>query len=871
MRVEMELHVEEKVAELRASGWSESDARAKARRKFGNFDAKQEQSREIWIARYWSDFWQDLRYGARSLSRNPGFAAVAILSAALGIGACSTIFSIVNLTVFRPLPVAQAERLMSITAIHKKEGVAGETLSFPEIQDVRRWARSWQGVAAFAPLLPAAIHPDGGEARRDWGFLVTANYFDVVKPAFAAGRGFVDGHDDIPGGPAKIVLTHGLWVSRFGADPGIVGRAIQVNKRAMTVVGVTGDGFRGTEVGLGADFFLPLSQLSEMQRLGDDRERLTNYNSQWLMGLGRVRPGVDLRQARSELDALAHGIRERVPSLERDRGFYVERAGQLLAGIRKIAMPAFLLLLTVTFLVLLTACANIANLMLARASARSKEIATRLAIGAGRGRLVRQLMTESVLLALGGGILGVFLAAWAGRHIGGFHLPMPIPIDLAISIDYRVVLFSTALAVFTGIAFGLVPAFRATRPNLTESMRSEAGNIAGLRRFGLRNALVVAQMAISAMLLICSGLFLRSLGASERIVTGMNASNVLLVRFDPALIRYDDKQTRRLLLDVLGDAEALPGVRSASVTNLIPLSLGGNFTRVGAEGRADGNQSDRTAVMAVAPRYFETLGIPILTGVDFRAESSNEPIVIVNQELARKLFPNQNALGRRVVDAQRMARIVAVVANSKYEMIQKSEATPILYRPLLHGYAGKGSVAGLTLMVKTVQDPELLRESIRRQLLSRDPELVVTPAGTMETHAVEALFVPRLAASLFGLCGCMGLLIASIGVYGVISFSVARRAREIGIRMALGARSSQVLKMILWHGTAVTLAGIVIGVGGGLALARAAMSLIYGVSTTDAVTFLSVPAVLLAVALLASALPARRAALMDPNRTLRTD
>lgn len=871
LRAEMELHLEEKTAEMRDRGLPEAEARAEARRRFGNFGLKQEESREIWIARYWWDFWQDLRYGARSLRHNPAFAAVGILSAAFGIGACSTIFSMVNFAVFRPLPVAEPQSLMSVTAIHLKQGDAGQTMSFPEIEDLRNQTRSWRGVAAFAPLLSAGIRPEGGEARRYSGFLVTGNYFDVVKPEFAAGGGFIHGEDDVPGASAKIVLTHALWVSQFRADRGIVGRTIQVNKRAMTVVGVTGAGFRGTGVGIAADFFLPFSQLSEMRRLGENPGRMTSYGAQWLMGVGRTALGVDLRQAQAELDSVAYEIRNRVPEMANDRGFNAERAGQLMPRLRSLAIPALLLLLAVTFLVLLAACANVANLMLARASARSKEIATRLAIGAGRGRLVRQLMTESALLAFGGGALGVALASLAGRYIAELRLPVPVPVDLSVPVDYRVLLFSVALSAITAIAFGLAPAFRGTRPNLMLALRSDNTGFASLRRVGLRNALVVAQIAISAMLVICAGLFLRSLGAARAIDSGMDTKNLALVRFDPSLIAYDEKQTHFLLLETLRDTAELPGVRSATVTNLLPLSFGGNFTGVGAEGRSEPDQLERTAVMAVGPRYFETMGIPLLAGVDFRPAASNETVVIVNQDLAGKLFPHQEAIGQRIIDGGRAARIVAVVANSKHEQMLQSGTVPILYRPILDAHAGNKSVAGLTLIVKTAQDPAAMGNAIRQMLLKREPELVVTLAGSMDLHIQGSLFVPRLAASLFGVCGGMGLLIASIGVYGVINFAVARRAREIGIRMALGARRSQVLKMMLWHGTSVALVGIAIGLTGGLAMARAARSLIYGVSSTDPVTFISVPVLLLAVTLLATAIPARRAARLDPNRTLRAE
>jgi len=867
LRAEMDSHIEEKAAELRERGLDEASARAEARRCFGNIGAAQQESREIWIARYWSDFWQDVRYAARNLKRNPGFAAGAMLSAGLGIGACSIIFAFVNFAIFRTLPVSTPERLMAISGV--KKGTPGGSMSYPEIRDIGERMRSWEGVAAFSPFVAAGIS-SGDAARRHWGFLVTSNYFDVARPEFELGRGFVRGEDDVAGAPAKIVLTHGLWKSRFGGDPSIVGRTIQVNKRAMTVTGVTRAGFRGTETGIVAEFFLPFSQLAEMGNVKQNAERLTDYRMQWLNGLGRLRPGVHIEQARAELATTAAGIRASAPELPRDRRFHIERAGQLLPFLRKIAVPAFLLLLTVALLVLLTACGNVANLMLARASARSAEISTRMAVGASRGRLIRQLMAESLLLALGGGALGVGLASLASRGIAQLRLPVPVPIDLTVSMDYRVVLFSTALSVATAVLFGLLPAFRATRTDLIASMRA-GGAIASLGRFGLRNALVVAQVAVSAVLVICSGLFLRSLGAVRGIQSGMNTGNLVLVQFDPALSRYDERQARQLLVDVLHDAGTLAGAQSASMTNLLPLSVGGNFTQVRAAGRASREEAERAALMAVGGRYFETMGIPLIAGRDFGPAPSNEPVAIVNQELARRLYPNQNAIAREVWDGGSRAQIIAVVGDSKYQTMFESAKTPILYRPILDVYASEGAFAGLTVMVRTTLPPAAASDAIRQILLRRDPSLVVNPARTMESHVRDSIFLPRLAAMLFGVCGMAGLLIASIGIYGVVSFSVARRTREIGIRMALGGRPAQVVGMVLRHGALVTLAGIAIGAAGGFALARAAGSLIYGVSATDPVTFISVPLVLMAVALLATAIPARRAAMVDPNRALRTE
>ena len=422
------------------------------------------------------------------------------------------------------------------------------------------------------------------------------------------------------------------------------------------------------------------------------------------------------------LDAIARGILERVPDLARDRGLYSERAGQLFAPLRRFATPAFLLLLTVTFLVLLIACANVANLMLARASARGKEIATRLAMGATRGRLVRQLLAESILLALAGGIFGVILAEWAGNSIGRFRLPMPVPIDLTVTTDYRVVLFCAALSVITGIVFGLVPALRSTRATLFASLKGDAGNIASLRRFGLRNALVVTQVAISAVLLVCSGLFLRSLGASAGADTGLDTRNVLLVRFDPVLSNYNNEQSLRLMMDLIREAESMPGVVSAGVTSLLPLSIGGSTTSVRPEDRPADDQRQRTNSMAVSPGYFSSMGIRLIAGNDFPRTRNAERTAIVSEELARKLYPGRNALGLRLLQGDQTVRIVGIAANSKYLNLQEPKAQPTIYRPLLDERGAEGEITGLTLVVKTRQNPLSLAGLLRQKLRALDPQ-----------------------------------------------------------------------------------------------------------------------------------------------------
>ena len=552
------------------------------------------------------------------------------------------------------------------------------------------------------------------------------------------------------------------------------------------------------------------------------------------------------------------------------RTFRAEQAGQWLARVRGSAMPTLLLLCAITLLVLLTACANVANLMLARASARSKEIATRLAIGSGRGRMIRQLTAESLLLALAGGVAGVGLTALVVRSLARFGLPLPVPVDLTIPIDARVLLFAAGLSFSAAIAFGVVPAFRSSRADLSRSLRSDRGEHGGLRRFGLRNTLVIAQIAISTSLVICSGLFLRSLVHLQNTDTGMNARNVLLAGFDPGLNHYSEDRTRQLLIEALTQVEAIPGVLSASIVNRLPLSFGANNTAVRVDFDAPNSEWTPTTVMAVGPRYFETLGIP-LAGRDFSVEKSGEEIAVVNMELAETLFPDQDPIGRSFFYGPREVRIIGVVANTKANSVQEAEPRAIFYRPLLDASADTSGFGGFTLVVKAAPNAGPVSGAVIQRLRSIDANLVVEFIGSMESHVQESLFFPRVTSMLFGTAGLVGLFIAAIGIYGVVSFAVARRTREIGIRMALGARSAQVAGMVLGHGASLALIGIAIGMAGGMALAATAGSLIYGVSATDPLIFATVPVILLSVALFATAIPARRAARVDPNRTLRAE
>jgi predicted permease len=868
LREELEAHLEMKVQELMEDGMTEPEARAAAHRQFGNLTQLQEASRGTWIAQWLNDLVQDVVYSVRTVRRQPGFTAVATLSAALGIGACSMLFGLANHALNHPLPVDDAARLVSISGKNVRRGKAGVSISYPDFEDLRQ-ARSLQGLTAFFQFMPATI-ASNGEPQRYWGSVVTANYFDIVRPAFVVGRGFDADRDDRTGEIPKVVLSHGLWRSRFGSDREIVGRSIELNGQKVTVTGVTGPGFQGTEVMIYSDFWLPLSMLNSVSAGGKGDERLGDRGSQWLMATGRLRDGVSERTAAAEIETIGARLGAAYPATNKDRAFHVERAGQVNPGFRKMIVVFFAMLVGVAALVLCTACANVANLLLARASARQKEIATRLAIGAGRGRLIRQLLTESVMLGLAGGVGGYVLANLGAAAIGRSRLPLAMPVDLSVSLDYRVVLFCIALSALTGIVFGLVPALRATRPGLVGALKDEPVQFGQSRRFGLRNVLVVAQVAICMVLLICSGLFLRSLQSAQNIAIGFTNRDLLMMAFDPSLNRYSAADTRRIVDAIVEGAAAIPGVESATLTSSVPLNMEGTQNAFTPDHQTAGEEKNPLSadIYSIAPRFFETFGIRIIDGEDFRPGVPAEDIVIVNQALADRAFPNQNPVGRRIFYQGRVVRITALVATIKSRTIGE-DPRPSLYFPMARDLRGNDSLTGMTLVLRTRGNPAGYVPLARQMIRSIDPTLAVFDVRTMDAQLSRALFFPRVAAFLFGLGGFMGVLISTIGIYGVISFAVARQTREIGVRMALGARREQVLGMVLKQGLMLTVIGAAIGLAVALALSRMAASVLYGISPTDTLTFAVVPLFLLLIALAACLIPARRAASLDPIRALR--
>jgi predicted permease len=609
--------------------------------------------------------------------------------------------------------------------------------------------------------------------------------------------------------------------------------------------------------------------LDTLRTAGLGGDRLHDRTSQWLMATARLRDGVAVTKAAAEIAAIGGRLSTAWPASNKDRAFYVERAGQVHPAFRKMTVLFFFLLIGVSVLVLCTACANVANLLLARASARQKEIATRLAIGAGRGRLLRQLLTESLVLGVLGGIGGYALASAGAASIGRLDLPISMPVDLTVSLDSRVMLFCVSLSVLTGVLFGVVPALRATRPDLVGGLKDEGGLSAHGRHLGLRNLLVIGQVTVCMVLLISSGLFLRSLQSAASIEPGFAHRNILMLSFDPSLNRYSMSDTRRLLNSLLTNTRELPGVESAAVTNAVPLNLEGTQNAVLPEDKIGREGSSVTSdIYSVTPGFFDTLGIRMIAGGDFREGVPPEEEVIINEALAVRTFPGQNPVGRRVMHVGKLCRIAGVVATAKSRTIGE-DAHPALYTAMAAQLRGNDSGTGMTLVVRTKGDPALFASGLRQIFRTLDPALAVFDVRTMDAQILKALFVPRTAAFLFGCAGVTGILIAMVGLYGVVSFTVVRRTKEIGIRMALGADRLQVLSMVMRKGVTLALAGCVIGLGAALALTRLTASLLYGTSPTDPLTFVVVPLMLVCIAAAASLIPAQRAAGLDPNLTLR--
>lgn len=808
----------------------------------------------------------DLRYGMRMLVKTPAFTLVAVVSLALGIGLNTAIFSVVNVLLIRPVPVVtEQERVMWLRA----------PISYPDYLDYAEQTKSFAGMAAATGTSEFSLSTNG-EPEIIKGEYVTGNYFDVLGVGAFKGRTFDKSEGQAP--TPVVVLSEHLWRTRFDADSSIIGRQIPINGLSFTVVGVTPRNFIGTEAGLNRELWVPLLMQPvlnppEAGRASDPiANRFKERDSHWLSVFARLNPGVSREQAATELSTVARHVAE---AYRGKADAETLRSVQLLSmsgGMdprdQQEALPLAGIVIAVVALVLLIACANIASLLLARAAVRRRETAVRQALGASRSRLVRQWLTESVLLGVAGGALGLLLAWWANQLLISYLQTTPLA-TLELGLDYRVLAFTLIVSIATGIIFGLAPALQASRLDIVTALKSE-GSWQQTGRSRLRAVFVTAQLTLSVVLLIGAGLFIRSLQSANRIDPGFRVDRALTVPINLGLLRYNETAGSNFYRDLLSRVQKQPGVERASLVRF--QQLGFSFAQYQVIGEGSGAESADEGVdvgfNVVGPNYFKTMETPLLRGRDFaETDRKGSPgVVVINETLAGMLWPHDEALGKRLSVGGRegpFLEVVGVARDGKYRSLGET-ARPYVYQPVLQSYDPK-----MTLVVRTTGEPQALAPAVREQIRALDPKLPITDVKTFRDQLDLSLFPSRVAAWTLGGFGVLALLLAAIGIYGVVSYSVAQRTQEIGVRMALGARRKDVLRLVLGQGLFVIAFGLAVGLLLAFASTRLISGFLYGVGATDLLTFCGVPLLLGTVALGASYIPAWRATKVDPLVALR--
>ncbi len=880
---EMRFHLEMKAEENLAASVSPEEARYAAQRQFGNQTLLWEESRDMWAVRSIDTLCQDLRYGIRLLIKHKGFTTVAALSLALGIGANTAIFSLINAASLRMLPVPNPERLV-VLAVAGQRGEAG-SFSYPLYEQFRDRTKSFSGILASGGgnRSRMVVSEPGGAGQNEsvQTERVSGNFFSVLGVTAIRGRTLTD-DDDRPGAPRPVaVISYGFWQRRFGLDPAVVGKNIALNDVPFTIIGVTPPGFFGFEVGKNPDLWWPLQMTPQVYPAN---QSWNQPGSSWLRLMGRLRPDRGQAQAMAELDfifqqALAERAQAQAARLgstwtETERRNFLDRRIALRSGsagwteLRQQFRQPLLILLAVVGLVLLIACANVANLLLARAAARQKEITARLALGASRLRLVRQLLTESALLAMIGGALGLIFAYWSARLLLSY-LPGHETLSLNLDLDARVLGFTMTVSLLTGILFGLAPALRATRLDLTSALKDQTGGARiGQSRLPLNKILVVTQVALSLFLLIGAGLFVRSLQKLRGLDLGFDRENVVLFSLDLGT-GYDAARATNLFRRLLERLETLPGTRSASLSSYGLLSNNYWGDKVIAQGYTPRPDEDLTCHgQIIGPRFFETMGIPLLLGRDFSSQDDQlRRVAIINQAMARDFFPNENPIGKRfsiIGQTDQPIEIVGVVKDAKYQTLRE-RAPRTFYLPFFQQLGASDT----TFELRTFIQPAGLAESIRRVALELDPKLQIIGLRKMNDVVDSALTQERFVAQLAGFFSLFALLLAAIGLYGVMSYTVSHRISEIGIRMALGAQAVDVIKLVMRETALLVGIGVIIGLGAALAFTRLISSLLFDLTPTDPLTIALASLLMIASAALAGFLPARRACRVDPMIALR--
>jgi predicted permease len=815
---------------------------------------------------------QDVKYALRTLAASPGFVAAAVLSLALGIGANTAIFTLTDAVFLNPLPVQEASRVIEVYTVDhltKATNNLGRTASsWANFVDVRDQNQVFSGIAAFTPT---GVSITGrGEPKPANAELVTANYFDVLGVKPFLGRAFFSEEDRKP--TPVAILSYSLWQNQFGGDPKIINQTVELNSVVYTIAGVAPSGFKGTfSVGSPDICWLPISMHREALN-GLSESLFQNRRFRTMNIFGRLKTGVDERQAIANLQTIASQLEREYPKDNLGRTFEGSSLSEAaLGGIRDQAIRVTAALSVVVGLVLLIACVNLANLLLARSAKRAREIGIRSALGAGRGRLIRQLLTESLVLALAGGAGGL-LAGWLGSRLLWSFRPVGLEVNsISLHLDARVFAFTAVAALLTGLLFGLLPAIQASAPDLNSILKS--GGRGGTESWGgyrLRGLLVVSEIALAMVALMGAGLFIRSMRQAEQVDPGFETRNLFVFRFDLAARHYSQERGREFLRRVLEQAQNTPGIAAAAVASSSPVFQGFLGTTF-SEGQDDPSKAGGILIgyNPISPGYFDTVRIPLHQGRVFNSfdRDGTGRVAVVSESMARLFWPGQNAIGRRFRSATESTyREVVGVVGDVASIGSGSPPLPIAYLPLEQSYQST-----VTLVARTTADASASMKPVIANVQRLDPNLALVGALTMPEMISRGLWAPRAGAALFGVFGLLGLGLAALGIYGVMAYMVAQRTNEIGIRMALGARPGHVVRLVVGQGARLALAGIACGIAAGLAVSRLISGLLFGIGAQDPATFCAVAATLGAVALLAAWLPAMVAARIDPVLALRRE
>jgi predicted permease len=862
---EIKSHFELEADELKSEGLSEDEARRRARVEFGNAQTAQERfylrSRVVWF----DNLLHDLKFAIRQLIKNPSFASVAIVTLALGIAANSTIFSWIDSTLLDPIPgVAHTSDMITIMRGERSEHPT-PPFSYLDFADLRDSTQTFAGLLAYHDDYMTITGSDKPE--HVYGALASSNYFEVLGVHPILGRSLEPTAPNERLGTAEAVLGYGLWQKRFGGDPSIVGKTIQINLHPYTIVGVAPEGFQGCKSGLRSELWIPIGM--DFQVWGSDR-RINDRDTLWLNVIGKLKPGVDHHQAESELNILMQRLAERFP--ESHQGPNMISSDPLWRspfGVNVYLSGTLPILLALALVLLLLACANVANLLLVRSVARRRELAIRLSMGASRRRLVLQLMVENLLIALTGGGLALLLTIWTAHGLSAFLPATTLPLTLNGRVDPTVLGVTTMISFLTAAVSGVLPALRASSLSPLSALKDEALNTSGgIHKSRLAGGLVVGQIALSLLLLVCAGLFVRSLQSEQNSDPGFDPNHVFLAYFDLRPVGYSREQGIAFDRQILMRLKSLPGVQSVTLGDFAPLSFSIRTDFIQPEGYVPGkNESMEVDRGAAGPEYLRTVRTALLAGRDFTDsdDADARPVSIVNKALADRYWPGQDALGKRLQVAGQWTTVVGVAGNAKYRRLVY-DAAPLVLIPILQSYR-----TDQILYVRVAGDPLSYASSVERTVHGLNADLLLFNETTLAANMRLGNAFERIEAAFAGSFGLLSLILAAIGVYGVVAYATKQRTHEIGIRIALGASKQDIFRQVLGRGLRLAGLGLVLGLTISFALTRYLQGMLYGVGTADWLTFVIVAVLLCVITLIACFVPARRAASVDPMQALRTE